>query len=142
VTRYIVRRVLLSELADRSILSVAVRFLAAGVVLGPAGFGVLAITTDSRIVIRLSEYALFSVLFTDGMKIPLRDLSQRRHLPGRALALGLPVTLVVTAAAAHSIVEMPWTESLLLGAVLSPTIRCWCPRSSARRRFRQGCGTC
>ena len=69
-----------SELADRSILSVGVLFLAAGVVLGPAGSGVLAITTDSPVVIRLSEYALFSVLFTDGMKIPLRDLSQRRHL--------------------------------------------------------------
>ena len=53
--------VLLSELADRSILSVAVLFLAAGVVFGPAGFGVLAITTDPPVVIRLSEYALFSV---------------------------------------------------------------------------------
>jgi sodium/hydrogen antiporter len=110
---------LLSKLADRSVLSVAVMFLLAGAVLG--GFRVLAITPQSPVVARMAEYALFAVLFTDGMKLSFRDLPGPAHLADRALALGLPVTMLFTAAAAHWISGLTWTESFLIGAVLSPT---------------------
>ena len=65
--------------------------------------------------------ALFSVLFTDGMRVGLKDLASAWRLPGRALLLGLPLTLVGTALLARWIVGLPWAESFLLGAVLSPT---------------------
>lgn len=42
-------------------------------------------------------------------------------LPGRSLLFGLPLTLGFTALLAHWVTGLPWLESFLLGAVLSPT---------------------
>ena len=67
------------------------------------------------------ELALFSVLFTDGMWVGWSDLRSAWRLPGRALLLGLPLTLVITAAFAHWVAGLSWIESLLIGAVLAPT---------------------
>lgn len=113
--------VLLSELAHRTVLSTAVLFLAAGFALGPGVLDVLDVHPDDPAVGVLAELALFSVLYSDGMRIGVRDLRRAWRLPGRALVLGLPLTLVITAALAHWVVGLPWLESFLLGAVLSPT---------------------
>jgi NhaP-type Na+/H+ or K+/H+ antiporter len=72
-------------------------------------------------VTTLAELALFSVLFTDGMRVGVRDLTSAWSLPGRALLLGMPLALALLALAAHLVVGLPWAESFLLGAVLSPT---------------------
>ena len=113
--------VLISELADRSVLSTAVVFLVAGFLVGEGTLGLVVLEPDDPVVSTFAELALFSVLFTDGMKIGLRDLAKAWNLPGRALLLGLPLTLLGTALLAHWIVGLPWAESFLLGAVLSPT---------------------
>jgi NhaP-type Na+/H+ or K+/H+ antiporter len=113
--------VLVSALAKRTILSTAVLFLVAGFVLGPDTTGVLDVRADSPIVGTLAELALFAVLFTDGMRVGWADLRSAWRLPGRALGWGLPLTLVVTAVAAHYVVGLDWAESLLIGAILSPT---------------------
>lgn len=113
--------VLISSLADRSVLSTAVLFLLAGVAAGEGMLGVVNLKPDSEAVATLAELALFSVLFTDGMKVGFRDLASAWVLPGRALFFGLPLTLVGTALLAHWIVGIPWAESFLVGAVLSPT---------------------
>jgi NhaP-type Na+/H+ or K+/H+ antiporter len=113
--------VLLSGLANRTVLSTAVIFLVAGFVLGDGVTGVVSLTPDSDGVGTLAELALFSVLFSDGMKVGWQDLRSAWRLPGRALALGLPLTLVATAVLAFWLTGLGWTESLLLGAVLSPT---------------------
>jgi NhaP-type Na+/H+ or K+/H+ antiporter len=113
--------VLVSALAKRTILSTAVLFLAAGFALGPDTLGVLEVEPDSEIVSVLSELALFTVLFTDGMRVGWADLRSAWRLPGRALGWGLPLTLLVTALGAHYVVGLPWAESLLIGAVLAPT---------------------
>jgi NhaP-type Na+/H+ or K+/H+ antiporter len=113
--------VLLSELAHRTVLSTAVIFLLGGFVLGPGALDVLHVESGDPSVTVLAELALFSVLYSDGMKVGLGDLRRAWKLPGRALLLGLPLTLVLTAAAAHFVVGLPWLESFLLGAVLSPT---------------------
>ncbi len=113
--------VLISETAHRTVLSTAVLFLAAGFVLGPGVLDVLHVDVGDPGVSVLAELALFSVLYSDGMKVGLSDLRRAWRLPGRALLLGLPLTLLLTAAGAHWIAGLPWLESLLLGAVLSPT---------------------
>ncbi|MCO8277650.1 cation:proton antiporter [Actinoplanes sp. TRM 88003] len=113
--------VLISALAKRTILSTAVLFLLAGFVLGEGVTGVLDVHADAPIVGTLAELALFAVLFTDGMRVGWADLRSAWRLPGRALGWGLPLTLVATAAAAHWIVGLGWAESLLIGAILSPT---------------------
>ena len=113
--------VLVSDLADRSVLSTAVLFLLAGVVAGEGMLGAISLRPDAPAVALLAELALFSVLFTDGMRVGLKDLASAWRLPGRALLLGLPLTLVGTALLARWIVGLPWAESFLIGAVLSPT---------------------
>nr|WP_088997805.1 cation:proton antiporter [Micromonospora echinaurantiaca] len=113
--------VLLSSLAHRSILSTAVLFLVAGFVLGPETTGVLDITADAPIVSTLAELALFTVLFTDGMRVGWADLRSAWRLPGRALGWGLPLTLLITALLAHYVAGLDWPEALLIGAILAPT---------------------
>lgn len=113
--------VLLSGLANRTVLSTAVIFLVAGFVLGDGVTGVVSLTPGGNVVGTLAELALFSVLFTDGMKVGWQDLRSAWKLPGRALALGLPLTLLATAVLAFWLTGLGWTESLLLGAVLAPT---------------------
>jgi NhaP-type Na+/H+ or K+/H+ antiporter len=113
--------VLLSGLAHRSLLSIAVLFLVAGFLLGEGVLGVMALDPEAPVIATLAELALFSVLFTDGMRVGVRDLVSAWRLPGRALLFGLPLTLAGTALLAHLVVGVPWAEAFLLGAALSPT---------------------
>jgi len=113
--------VIISERAERSVLSTAVLFLVAGFIVSDGMLGIVVITPRDPAVAVLAELALFSVLFTDGMRVGLKDLTSAWQLPGRALLLGLPLTLAGTALLAHYVVGLPWLESFLLGAVLSPT---------------------
>lgn len=113
--------VLISERASRTVLSTAVLFLVGGFVLGNGVLGVIPMDSNDPVVGILAQLALFSILFTDGMKIGLADLRNAWRLPGRALLLGLPLTLIITAVLAHYIVGLPWLECFLLGAVLAPT---------------------
>jgi sodium/hydrogen antiporter len=113
--------VLLSALAHRTVLSTAVVFLVAGFLAGDGVLGLVHVTAESPIVAELAEFALFAVLFTDGMRVGWADLRSAWRLPGRALGWGLPLTLLITALLARFVTGLDWTSALLLGAVLSPT---------------------
>lgn len=112
---------LVSELAHRSVLSTAVLFLIAGFLAGSGVTDLVIVDPDDPVVRELAELALFAVLFTDGMRVGVRDLTSAWRLPGRALLLGMPLTMAVTAALAHFIAGLRWEESLLIAAVLAPT---------------------
>src|SRR5205807_8706359 len=43
------------------------------------------------------------------------------HVPLRALVLAMPLTAIIIAAATKLLTDLSWTESFLLGALLSPT---------------------
>ncbi len=113
--------VLISGLANRSVLSTAVLFLVAGFLLGEGVLGVIDLAPGDEIVTGLAELALFSVLFTDGQRVGLADLRSAWRLPGRALLFGMPLTFLVTAVLAVWVAGLPWQESLLVAAVLAPT---------------------
>ncbi|TDC04312.1 sodium:proton antiporter [Nonomuraea longispora] len=113
--------VLLSSLANRTILSTAALFLVAGFLLGDGALGVVSLQPGDDLVATLAELALFAVLFTDGMRVGWKDLRGAWRLPGRALGWGLPLTLAITALAAHYLLGLGWVESLLIGAILAPT---------------------
>jgi len=113
--------VLISALAHRSVLSTAVLFLVAGFLLGDGMLGVVAPRPGDELVTVLAELALFSVLFTDGQRVGLRDLASAWRLPGRALLLGMPLTFAVTAVLGFVVAGLPWPEALLVAAVLAPT---------------------
>lgn len=113
--------VFISGWTSRSVLSTAVLFLFAGIVAGKGGLGLVILEPEGPVLMPLAEVALLSVLFTDSMKIQGSELRRAWRLPGRALLLGLPLTVVLAAAAAHWLVGLGWVEALLVGAVLAPT---------------------
>lgn len=113
--------VLVSQRASRTVLSVAVLFLLSGFVFGPGALGVLQIGPEDPLVTTLSQIAMVSVLFTDGMRINGRDLRRAWQLPGRALLLGMPLTFGVLALFGRYVAGLSWAGAFLVGAVLSPT---------------------
>ncbi|WUI01426.1 cation:proton antiporter [Spirillospora sp. NBC_00431] len=113
--------VLVSSLANRTVLSTAALFLVGGFLLGDGVTGVVSVKPGDSLVSGLAELALFAVLFTDGMHAGWQDLRSAWRLPGRALGWGLPLTLLVTAGLAYYVVGLGWVESLLIAAVLTPT---------------------
>ena len=113
--------VLISGLAHRSVLSTAVLFLVAGFLLGDGMLGAVNLRAEDDLVTVLAELALFSVLFTDGQRVGLRDLAAAWRLPGRALLLGMPLTFLITAGLGVAVAGLPLPEALLVAAVLAPT---------------------
>jgi NhaP-type Na+/H+ or K+/H+ antiporter len=113
--------VLVSALAKRSVLSTAVVFLAAGFLCGPALFDLIPVDARGGLVARFAELALFSILFTDAMHLSVGRLREVWRLPGRALLIGLPVTMVLIAVIAHTVAGVGWLDAWLIGAALSPT---------------------
>lgn len=111
--------VLASAFASRSVLSTAVVFLLGGFLLSITGASVPG-PDDQRLEL-IAELALFSVLFTDGMRLGVRQLTSAWRLPGRALLLGMPLTFLGTALLARWLTGVNWTEAFLLGAALAPT---------------------
>jgi sodium/hydrogen antiporter len=112
---------LLSGLARRSFLSLAPVFVVAGFVLGQGGFEVLDVDPRSDFVQALAVVALVLILFRDGLEVEAEMLQKAWHLPLRKLVLAMPLTAVLVALIAHVLTDLDWTESLLLGALLSPT---------------------
>jgi sodium/hydrogen antiporter len=112
---------LLSGLARRSMLSLAAVFVLAGFVLGEGGLEVLSFRAESAFVNDLATVALIVILFRDGLEVDAEMLQRHWRLPARKLAVAMPVTAVVVALLARWLVGLSWTESFLLGALLSPT---------------------
>ena len=113
--------VLLSCVAKRTVLSTAVLFLGAGLLFGSGWLGSQDVPNE-RLLESVSEIALFSVLFTDGMRTGgLREIRKNWKLPSRALLIGMPLTIAFIGLLAHWLSGLSWTWSFLLGAVLSPT---------------------
>lgn len=133
--------VLISGVAERSVLSIAVLFLIAGIVLGQSGLGLFKIDPQAPFVAGLIELAIFSVLFTDSMSFDLGQIKEVWRLPGRALLLGMPLTFGVIALLAHLLAGLSWGAALLIGAILSPTDPIFAEaivkRSSVPERLRQ-----
>jgi NhaP-type Na+/H+ or K+/H+ antiporter len=112
---------LLSGLARRSMLSLAALFVLAGFLLGNGAAGVLQFKASSGFVTDLATVALIVILFRDGLEVDGELLQSHWQLPLRKLAIGMPITAIVVALLARALVGLSWTESFLLGALLSPT---------------------
>jgi sodium/hydrogen antiporter len=112
---------LLSGLAQRSAVSLTAVFVLAGFILGDGATGVLHFGARSPFVSELATVALIVILFRDGLEVDGELLQSHWHLPFRKLVLAMPLTALIVAAGAKLLVGLSWTESFLLGALLSPT---------------------
>jgi sodium/hydrogen antiporter len=112
---------LASGVAHRSFLSLTAVFVVAGFVLGDGVLGVLEFDPQSGFVEQLATVALIVILFRDGLEVEAEMLQREWRLPARKLVLAMPVTCVLIAVVAKVLTDLTWTESFLLGALLSPT---------------------
>lgn len=112
---------LLSGLARRSLLSLTAVFVIAGFILGDGVTGALHFSPRSPFVSELATVALVVILFRDGLEVDGELLQSHWHLPFRKPVLAMPLTAVIVAAGTKLLTGLSWTESFLVGALLSPT---------------------
>jgi sodium/hydrogen antiporter len=112
---------LVAGIAQRTFLSLAAGFVVAGFLLGQDGLEVLDLDPTSDFVQGLAVVALILILFRDGLEVEEEMLQEAWHLPLRKLVLAMPLTAGLVAVATHTLTDLNWTESFLLGALLSPT---------------------
>jgi sodium/hydrogen antiporter len=112
---------LLSGIARRSFLSLTALFVLVGLMLGQGGLEVLEIDPRSDFVKDLALTALVLILFRDGLEVEAEMLQKAWHLPLRKLVLAMPITCGIVAVTTKALTDLTWTESFLVGALLSPT---------------------
>jgi NhaP-type Na+/H+ or K+/H+ antiporter len=112
---------LLSGIVRRSFLSLTALFVLAGMALGKGGLSVLDFDPRSGLVESLAVVALIVILFRDGLEVEGEMLQRAWHLPFRKLVLAMPLTAVIVAGITRLVTDLSWTESFLVGALLSPT---------------------
>jgi NhaP-type Na+/H+ or K+/H+ antiporter len=112
---------LLSGIAGRTFVSLTALFVVVGFILGDGMTGAVHFDARSGFVSELATVALIVILFRDGLEVDGEMLQSHWHLPFRKLVLAMPLTAVIVALAAKLLVGLTWTESFLLGALLSPT---------------------
>ncbi len=113
--------VLISGWARKTILSTAVLFLGTGLLVGSGWLPHTAVPKLESLR-SIAEVALFSTLFSDGIRTGgFSEIRREWHLAGRALLIGMPLTIFFIALVGHYAAGMNWIVALLLGAALSPT---------------------
>jgi NhaP-type Na+/H+ or K+/H+ antiporter len=110
-----------SGLAHRTFLSLAAVFVIAGFIIGDGVTGILHFNPRSPFVSEMATVALVVILFRDGLEVDGELLQSQWRLPFRKLVLAMPLTALIVAAATKLLTGLSWTESFLVGALLSPT---------------------
>jgi sodium/hydrogen antiporter len=113
---------LVSRRLEGTVLTAPLAFVAAGVILGPSGLGLVEFGLDEHTVLLLGEIALAIVLFADAAGTNLSLLRQNEGLPLRLLGIGMPLTIALgTIIAALVLTDLAFWEAAIVGTVLAPT---------------------
>jgi len=94
-------------------------FLGLGLVLGESGIGVRF--DDAGLAESLGLSALVLILAEGGLTTRLEHARAGAPVALALATIGVVVTTAVVAVASHWLLEVPWRQALLLGAVLAPT---------------------
>ena len=113
---------LVSGRLSMTVVSGPMVFVAAGILLSDEGLGIVDFDLLEGAGEALIEFTLMLVLFTDAMRIDLKELRGDAQLPGRMLLLGLPLAILLGAGAAWLLLDglVGW-ELFLVAAMLAPT---------------------
>lgn len=113
---------LVASRLERTPVSGAIVYVAAGLLLGPAGLKLIDLNIDGEGVRWLAELTLAVVLFTDSAEADLKVLRKFEAIPARLLLIGLP--LIIAAGFAVGAIlfgDLGWFEIALLATMLAPT---------------------
>ena len=98
-----------------------VMFLLVGMLIGPAGLGLINIKADSAENQILLLFGASYILFDGGASLRLSVLKQIWITIVVIATIGVVITALVTGIAAYLILDLPWIVALLLGATLAST---------------------
>ena len=96
-------------------------FLLVGMLIGPAGLGLIDIRADSALYQILLLFGASYVLFDGGASLRFGVMKQVWITILVIATFGVLITAAVTCVAAHFILGAPWIVALLLGATLAST---------------------
>lgn len=105
----------------RGPLTLPALLLIVGFALGDGGLRLVRFHAADGFVSQLATVALIVILLRDGLEVDGEMLQAHWSLPLRKLVLAMPITAGLVAVLCHALVGLTWTESFLLGALLSPT---------------------
>jgi NhaP-type Na+/H+ or K+/H+ antiporter len=112
----------LSRRLELSVVSAAMFFVSAGLLVGDKGLDWVDLSKDGHTVRTLAEITLALVLFADASRIDLKAARREYALPARLLGIGLPLTIVLGTALAVAVFGgLSWAEALVLAVILAPT---------------------
>ena len=107
---------------DSTPISAPMIFVGVGLLLGTSGLGWLETELSNGAITALVEATLAVVLFSDASRVDLSNLRKNWVLPGRLLALGLPLAMLLGGLAAITLVgSLNWEGAALVGIMLAPT---------------------
>ncbi|WP_067051501.1 cation:proton antiporter domain-containing protein [Methanofollis ethanolicus] len=113
---------LVSRRIERTVITAPMVFVAAGLLLGTGGIGLVTLTVERSLVLLLAETALVLTLFSDASRINIHALKVSGDLPARLLLLGLPLTIIAgVIAAVVLLTDLSLLEAAILACLLAPT---------------------
>lgn len=111
-----------SDLLARRNITGPLVFAVAGYALGNPDWGPLSVDVEAPSVHLLAELTLALLLFSDAARVNVSRLKQDIRLPGRLLALGLPLSVILgSLLAAWLFDDFTWALAGFVGATLAPT---------------------
>ncbi len=113
---------LVSRRLRGTVVSAAMVFVGAGLLLGGSGLGVVEASASGVDVRLLAEVTLALVLFSEASALNTRALQHETDVPLRLLAIGLPLTILLgTLVAIPIFPEIGIFELIVLAVLLAPT---------------------
>jgi sodium/hydrogen antiporter len=112
---------LLSGLIERSGVPQIAVLLALGAALGPPGLAVLDITLDSPILRIVATLGLTLVLFTDAVRLDLREVREHSHLALIMVGPGTLLSAALISLAGWQLLGLQPIAAVILGAALAST---------------------
>jgi len=107
---------------EKTPFSGALVFTACGLAFGPLGLDLLQLNMDADGIRTLAEITLALVLFSDAANANLGVLKRRIRLPGRLLAIGLPLTILLGFGLGVLLFDgLGLLEIALIATMLAPT---------------------
>ena len=112
-----------SSLLKRLPLTTAMICLGAGVVLGPAGAGLIDVSLpgETRLLEHVTEVAVVVSLFTVGLKLRVPPGDPRWRVPLRLAVVSMVLTVGLVTVVGVLLLGLPLGADVLLGGILAPT---------------------
>ena len=112
----------LSARLGRTVVTPAIFFLSAGILLGDAVLGWFSVQASGASLRLIAETTLALVLFADASRINIRLLTREIAVPARLLGMGLPLTILAgTGIALLALPGLSVVEAALLAIAVAPT---------------------